>query len=414
MMHRSRVNPFVSGLVTAVVLLVVMTLIVITGIPAGPQIPLPWSQKMTFKVQLADADALAPHASVEIAGVKAGEVQSVRAQGGLAVAILQIEQQYSDIRKDAVVYLRAHGLFGPKYIAIVPGSSASPALHDGDTLLASQTRQPVDLDAILQDLQKPEQQSIRTLFVQLGEAAAGQGQDVNHLIQAADSLTQVLDAPVKSLGTIAPQLSDMLVNDEAFNAYYAETPLDQLVANSEQSWRAFAANADHISSLLVHADSALTNLDSALNGKAGNLAAIIHSLGQQGGTIDKLNRFTYLISLFGANLTGKEVALGTNPADLNVTSDIVSAITNVASAFSYSDVCLPQTPTGPNDNHCSVSPDGRQHYLHVLPTNWPPRFAPNCRNPNPDFTCPTPMLASTGYAPYPDEIAYGLGYLLAS
>src|ERR1700680_2967219 len=153
---------------------------------------------MTFKVQLADADALAPHAGVEIAGVKAGEVQSVTAQAGLAVATLQIDQQYSDVHRDAVVYLRAHGLFGPKYIAIVPGSSASPVLHDGDTLLASQTVQPVDLDAILQDLQTPEQQSIRTLIVQLGEAAAGQGQDVNHMIQAADRITRGLDVPLQS------------------------------------------------------------------------------------------------------------------------------------------------------------------------------------------------------------------------
>src|SRR5579884_1414696 len=117
-MHRPRANPFFSGLVTAVALIVIMCAVFISGVPGGPQIPLPWNQKTTLHVQLANADALAPHASVEIAGVKVGEVQSVEAQGDFAVATLQIDSRYADIHRDATVYLRAHGLFGPKYIAI--------------------------------------------------------------------------------------------------------------------------------------------------------------------------------------------------------------------------------------------------------------------------------------------------------
>jgi ABC-type transporter Mla subunit MlaD len=278
--------------------------------------------------------------------------------------------------------------------------------------------QPVDLDAILQDLQTPEQNSLRTFFVQFGEAAAGRGDDVNHLLQAANSLTQVLDAPLKSVRSVAPQLSDMLVNDEAFNAYFAQTPLDQLVANSEETWQAFAANADHLQSLVVHADRALTSLDTALNGQPGNLAAAIQKLGEPGGTIDKLNKFTYLISLFGANFTGKEVALGTDPADLNVVNDIIGAVTNVASAFYFSDgspnssACTPGPP-GVNDNHCRVSPDNRLHYLHVRPINWPPKTAPNCPMPV-GLTCPPTALVEYGRGPDPGELAYTLEALLAS
>src|SRR6202171_6201606 len=174
-MNRPRANPFMSGLITGSVLLVVMFGVFISGIPAGPQIPLPWSQKVMLHVQLANADALAPHASVEIAGVKIGEVYSVDPQGNIAIANLQIEHQYSDIHRDATVYLRAHGLFGPKYIAIVAGTAGAPTLHDGDTISVNQTVQPVDLDSILQALQAPEQQNLRTTIVELGQAAAGRG-----------------------------------------------------------------------------------------------------------------------------------------------------------------------------------------------------------------------------------------------
>jgi virulence factor Mce-like protein len=384
----ARSNPFMTGLVTAVVLLVVMTLIFMSGIPAGPQIPGPWNSYMTLRVQLADADALAPHASVEVAGVKIGEVRSVDANGKVAIATLQINPRYSDIHSNATVYLRAHGLFGPKYIAILPGTSAAPVLQDGDTISVRQSVQPVDLDAILQDLQKPEQQQLHTFFVEFGEAAAGRGDDVNHLFAAANSLSKALQTPVQSLNSVAPQLDSMLFNDEAFNNYFAQTPLDQLVANSETTWKAFADNSQTLQTLLVDADSSLSNLDTILNGQPGNLTSIIQNLGKSGGTVDQLSKFTYLLSLFGANLTGQEAKLGSDRASIDVTKDIIAAIQNVSSALFYSNpispaVC-PATPVSPpgsaNDNHCSIAAllasqgigDGNVHLVHVQLFNWPP------------------------------------------
>ena len=371
-MHRPRVNPYISGLVGIIVLVVVMTAVFASGIPGGPRVPLPWNSQSTLHVQLADADALAPHASVEIAGVKIGEVESIDEQGSVAVATLLINSNDADIRTDATVYLRPHGLFGPKYIDIVPGTSSAPSVGDGGTLSVDQTVQPVDLDAILQDLQAPEQQNLRTAIVELGQAAAGQGDDVNHLLAAADSLSQVLDAPLKAVDNVAPQLSDMLQKNDAFNQSFAQTPLDQLVANSEGTFQAFADNAGHLESVLTHANSTLTTLDSALSGESSNIATIIQQLGQPNGTLSKLTNFTYLLGLFGANLTGKETS--TDRADQDVTQGIIGAITNVASAFSYADTCPAPVPglAGQNDNHCSVSPDHKQHFLHVRVFNFAP------------------------------------------
>jgi hypothetical protein len=96
-----------------------------------------------------------------------------------------------------------------------------------------------------------------------------------------------------------------------------------------------------------------------------------------------------------------------------VTNDIIGALTNVASSLFYSDACPTPSTTG-NDNHCSVSPDGRQHYLHVRPINWPPQTAPNCPIPV-GLTCPPPMEAAMrGNTPYRNELAYGFETLLAS
>ena len=378
---RRRADPVWVGGFTAIVLIVVLVAVLVSGVPGGPQIPLPWSQQMSLNVQLSDSHALQPHASVEIAGVKVGEVQSIVAQGNLAVATLKINPQFFNVHRDATVYLRPHGLFGPKYIDIVAGTASSPALRDGDTLSVAQTVEPVDLDAILQDLQAPEQQNLRTTIVELGQAAAGQGDEVNHLLAAADSLTKVLDAPLKNLDNVAPQLSDMLLNNDAFNNSLAQTPLDQLVANSEATFQAFAANAQHLDSLLVHANSTLNSLHAALNGNGNNLGDALAMLGAQRpvaqtfsvagqpapsslSVVQQLQDFSYLVGLFGDNLTGKDPSY--HSAD--VRNGINGAINNVSSALSgFDNSCSLAVPGSGSPNHCPTATQlaNQDHYLQV-------------------------------------------------
>ena len=408
-MHRSRANPLLSGAIAAAVLLVVMVGIFALGVPGGPQVSLPWNHATTLHIQLADSQELAPHASVEVAGVKVGEVVRVEGQGNLALATIQITQANVDIHRDATVYLRAHGLFGPKYISIAPGTAGAQVVGDGGTIGVDRTVQPVNLDAILQALQSPEQQDLRTAITELGQAAAGRGDDFNQLLNASASFTKVFDTPLRALDAVSPQLSDMLVQNESFNNYFAQTPLDQLVANSEQTMQAFAANASHLESLLTNADGSLTQLDTILNGEPNNLATTIHDFGTQGGTIDKLHQLTYTLALLGANITGKEAALGSDPASIDVTSGIIGAITNIASAFIYSDPCPPSTgpPGSVNDNHCSVSPDGRKHYLQVRLFNFPPSANPN---PTSSFT----YSNLVGQGQYAGDEMMGLGSLIGA
>lgn len=378
---RRRTDPLWVGGFTAILLIVVLVAVLVSGMPGGPQIPLPWGGQQSLRVQLADSHALQPHASVEIAGVKVGEVQSIEAQGNLAVATLKINQQFFNVHRDATVYLRPHGLFGPKYIDIVPGSAAAPALRDGDTVAVTQTVEPVDLDAILQDLQAPEQQNLRTTIVELGQAAAGQGDEVNHLLAAADSLTKVLDAPLKNLDTVAPQLSDMLLNNDAFNNSLSQTPLDQLVANSESTFRAFADNAQHLDSLLVHANSTLSALQTALNGNGNNLGDALAMLGAQRpvaqtfsvagqarpsslSVVQQLQDFSYLVGLFGDNLTGKDPSY----KSADVRNGINGAINNVSSALSgFDNSCSLAAPGAGPPNHCPTATQlaNQDHYLQV-------------------------------------------------
>lgn len=390
MRTRTRVNPAVTGLVTMVVIVVVLAAVVMSGLPGGSPIPVPWSHHMELRARLADADSLAPHASVEIAGVKVGEVLRIESQRDQAVAVMNVDPQYGDVHKDATVMLRPHGFFGPKFLEIVPGSASAPLLGGGDIIPERQTVLPVDLDQILHALGAPERQSLQTALVQLGQAAAGRGDDVNHLVAAARTLTVRLVDPVVALDAVAPNLSDMLIKNESFNADFAQVPLDQVVASTDTTLAAFAANSDHLKSLLTHADSTLTTLDAALTGQGGNLHAI---LDQAPGVIDRLNQFNDLLGAFGANLRGLQPG---QPVD--ATPGIISAIENIRSAFAASDPCS-KNPTQP----CSPL-DNREHYVRVEIFGLAPNIPIPCSVLPAGPLSTLPCTASTGSSPMRDDV----------
>lgn len=355
MRTQPRVNPVVTGAITAVVCLLMIVATIVTGLPGGPPIP-GFPHGVRIKVALSDADALQAHAAVQIAGVKIGEIQKVElASNNVAIVTMDINQDHSDIHQDAVASLRPHGLFGPKFIDLNPGTQSAPLLHEGDTIPGSQTIQPVDLDQVLQELQADERVQLQTLIVELGKAAAGRGDDVNHLFSAARSVTSVLDSPVLALDSVASNFNDYTVQNQAFNAEFAKTPLDQLIANSNRTLKAFADNSDHLKSVLVHANSTLNQLDQVLTGHVQDLRTTLEQLP---AILDKLDRFNGLLSVFGANLTGKE------PGVSDATQGIIAAIENIRSAFSSSNPCTPGVGNCPSD--------GRSHYVRVQVFNLSP------------------------------------------
>jgi virulence factor Mce-like protein len=367
--HKPRFNPVHIGLGVTIAMLLIISGIMVSGIPGGPTIGFPWNKAFNVKAELSDADALAPKAGVQIAGVKIGEVHTVEIQGGHAVVSMDIYPQYNDIHSDARVLLRPHGLFGPKYIELTPGTAAAPLLHDGDTIPGAQAVLPVDLDQVLQELQANERHQLTTAIVEFGKAASGRGSDFNQLVAAGNTLSQVLDSPLQKLSNVSGNLSDMFVKDEAFNASFAQTPLDKLVEASNVSLRAFADTSAQLGDLLRHADSTLANLDLALNGEAGNIRQFLE---KAPGVIDQLNQFSGQLATFTSALNGNNPAvLPRSLLDDSNPSNLGAAIENPLSALSsYDGTCTPPNLKNPQDlttpkgsGFCSL--DGHYHYFRV-------------------------------------------------
>jgi virulence factor Mce-like protein len=419
MNRKPRFSPLSVGIGVTIAMLLIISGIMINGIPGGPTISLPWNHSFNVKAELSDADALAPKAGVQIAGVKIGEVHTVELQGDHAVVSMDIYPQYNDIHSDARVLLRPHGLFGPKYIELTPGTAAAPLLHDGDTIPGAQAVLPVDLDQVLHELQANERHQLTTAIVEFGKAAAGRGSDFNQLVAAGNTLSQVLDSPLQKLGNVSTNLSDMFVKDESFNASFAQVPLDKLVEASNVSLRAFADSSGQLGDLLRHADSTLANLDAALNGEAGNIRKFLE---QAPGVIDQLNQFSGQLATFTSALNGNNPAV--LPRSLLVDdsvniANLGAAIDNPWSALSsYDGNCTPPQSTQDFITPKSTSPssaafcsfDGHYHFFRVqnLGSNNAPQKSPISYLPStPDAASSLASLQPNGSANASDLISFG-------
>jgi virulence factor Mce-like protein len=408
MNRKPRFNPLHIGIAFTAAMLLIMAGIVVSGIPAGPTIGLPWSSSFTVKAELSDADALAPKAGVQIAGVKIGEVHSVDLQGDRAIVTMDIQPKYQDLHADAHVLLRPHGLFGPKYIELTPGTDGAPLLHDGDTISGSQAVLPVDLDQVLQELQANEQHQLTTAIVEFGKASAGRGSDFNQLVAAGNTLSQVLDSPLKKLDNVGGNLSDMLVQDESFNASFAQTPLDKLVEASNVSLKAFADTSGQLGDLLQHADSTLTNLDAALSGEASNIRALLE---KAPGVIDQLTQFNGLLGRFSGALSGNDPDVTTKSLlvpDSVSKLNLAAAIENPRSALSsYDGNCKANTFTNTNGNVGFCSLDGHYHYFRVQ------NFGGNNQPQSSAFTLPALNADGTNLAGLSLNNSYNANELLS-
>jgi len=410
--RQPRFNPLYVGVGVMVAMLLIVAGIVVSGIPGGPNVSLPWNSTMTVKALMSTADALAPKAAVEIAGVKVGEVHSVDLQNNQALVTMVIQSQDGDLHQDAKVQLRPHGLFGPKYIELTPGTQAAPLLHDGDVIPASQEVLPVDLDQILQELQANEQHQLTVALVEFGKAAAGRGSDFNQLVAAGNTLSQTLASPLHQVDSVTSNLSDMLVQDESFNSSFAQTPLDKLVEASNVSLQAFADSSAQLGDLLQQANSTLASLDTALNGEAGNIRT---TLEKAPGVIDQLTTFNDLLARFSGALSGndadvtqKSLLLPDSPTNHGV---LAAAIENPRSALSsYDGNCTPNTFSSVNGNMGFCSLDGHYHYFRVQ--NFGGNNAPSPASfalpvPNPDTAASLSAAQVDGTGNANDLISFG-------
>src|SRR5947209_6134 len=242
-------------------------------------------------VPLDSADGLYPGSDVLIAGAKAGSVQDITLERNQTLVTIALDDVYAPVHSDARVTVRPKSLLGEKYVALDPGSAG--LLSSGARLPQTQVARAVELQDVVNSLDAPTREKLRTLVISLGGGLAGEGlatnqtlsygrQDLDHLAAITDTLAardQDLQKVIQGLDAVTAELAQSDRRQE----------LGALIHNSEVLLHSLSQQDSQIKATLANANAALSRSDASLSGTAAQLNDIFR---QAPATVNLLNGIT--------------------------------------------------------------------------------------------------------------------------
>jgi phospholipid/cholesterol/gamma-HCH transport system substrate-binding protein len=108
--------------------------------------------------------------TVNIAGVKVGDIGKVELEDGVAVVELKIQDEYKPIYRDATMLLRPKTGLKDMFVELDPGTQAAGELPEGGRIGLAQTRPDVNPDEILAQLDGDTRAYLQILANAGGEA----------------------------------------------------------------------------------------------------------------------------------------------------------------------------------------------------------------------------------------------------
>lgn len=129
-----------------------------------------------LEAELSTAQAVVPGQgqTVNIAGVKVGDIGSVRLEDGRAVVEMKIQPEHAPVYEDATILLRPKTALKDMYLELDPGTETAGAFEEGGRIEVANTLPDVNPDEILAQL---DGDTLGYLRVLLGAGAEGLGGD---------------------------------------------------------------------------------------------------------------------------------------------------------------------------------------------------------------------------------------------
>jgi virulence factor Mce-like protein len=169
------------------------------------------------------AKGIVPGQLVKIAGARVGTISSVTLEPGPAALIeFSVPRRFAPFHADASCQILPEGLISENYVQCDPGSRSRPALGPADrdgvpTVPLAHTTVPVSLQDVLNIFSLPVDERLSALIGELGIGTAGQGSDINAILQRAnpalaqgDRVLSILDAQNGAIATAVTQTNDVL------------------------------------------------------------------------------------------------------------------------------------------------------------------------------------------------------------
>ncbi len=250
-------NPIMVGTITILVVLaaVYLSYIAENGLPFVPT--------YNVNVDVQNASELVKNADVRVGGARVGQVLAITPEPAtrayphpFARLGLALQRGLERLPSDTRYQVRLASVLGGKYVELIPGQRSAGGLPDGGTFtLSTNPRHDhnvpfVDLDTAFATFGPKTRQGLRQAAVELGDALAGRGTQLNdathnlrRLIRPLDNLLTLLSSPrthlsqfitglaatTEALAPVAPKVSSLLSDGTTTFAALQRSALGQAI-----------------------------------------------------------------------------------------------------------------------------------------------------------------------------------------
>jgi virulence factor Mce-like protein len=231
---------------------------------------LPWRSSFALQIASPPFSQLQPGTTVELAGTRVGQVDSLTIEHGIPVLDLHIDGNDARLlHANASATIEPHGLLGTQYVELEAGTQGPfPA---GGTIPVSRVHVAVTLNQVLNLLQAPERQNLQTLIDQLGAAAANQGQDVNESLRALGDASDALAQVSSTLRQHDKALATIITSSQQLTGSLQHAPIGAQIDDTNKVLQGLAAVDSSTGHGIDHTATVLSDLNVILHDNAGNL-----------------------------------------------------------------------------------------------------------------------------------------------
>jgi phospholipid/cholesterol/gamma-HCH transport system substrate-binding protein len=253
-------------------------------------------------------------ASVQIAGVEVGRVESITLKDGMAVVAMKIRPDVK-LERDVTASIKTHGILGDKYVEIIPGTKEQGYLAAGEQI--NKVERAADIDRLLHQLASiaDDVKAVSGSLSKVMGGAAGES-SLGAILENTRQLTHNLNAVIKNNeATLSAMLENtrqltgnlnrmVTQNDEKI----AQT-IDGLKSASREMEKTFASLSD-ITDSIKRGEGTMGQLvkdkemADKLNKTIASLQDVTEKISQGKGTIGKLINDEETVNKLNESLTG--------------------------------------------------------------------------------------------------------------
>jgi phospholipid/cholesterol/gamma-HCH transport system substrate-binding protein len=248
-----------------------------TSLPSW--VPLIGTDRFALEAEFSTAQAVIPGQgqSVDIAGIKVGEVSGVKLENGHAVVGMDVDNKYAPlIHENSSLLLRPKTGLNDMVVEVDPGTQSSPQVKENSTIPLASTQPQVNPDEFLASLDADTQQFLKLLLANGAEALdPEQGRDVklSNALRRLDPFARDIARISGALATRRQNIANSIHNFQLLSTELGnkDQDLTNFVDASDAVLASFARQEASIRSALRELPGTLKETQGALT-SANNLA----------------------------------------------------------------------------------------------------------------------------------------------